>query len=41
VLAVRSAYAQALKERLDAADIGISPASKRELLGRVDVDGEA
>jgi len=41
VLAVRSAYAQALKERLDAADIGISPASKRELLGRVEVDGEA
>jgi len=41
VLAVRSAYAQAVKERLDEADIGISPASKRELLGRVEVGGGA
>lgn len=41
LFAVRSAYARAVKERLDAAGITISPASKRELLGRVEVaDGE-
>jgi small-conductance mechanosensitive channel len=41
--AVRSAYARAAKMRLDAAGVTISPASKRELLGRIDVeegDGE-
>ena len=37
VLAVRSAYAREIKARLDAAGIAISPASKRELQGRIDV----
>jgi small-conductance mechanosensitive channel len=37
VFAVRSAYARVAKERLEGADITISPASKRELLGRIDV----
>jgi small-conductance mechanosensitive channel len=35
---VRSAYARTAKRRLEAADVTISPPSKRELLGRVDVD---
>jgi small-conductance mechanosensitive channel len=38
VFAIRSAYARAAKERLDAAGITISPASKRELEGRIAVD---
>ncbi|WP_251342594.1 mechanosensitive ion channel family protein [Haloplanus halophilus] len=38
VFAVRSAYAREAKARLDAAGITISPASKRELQGRIDVD---
>jgi len=38
IFGVRSAYARAVKERLDAAGITISPASKRELLGRIEVD---
>jgi small-conductance mechanosensitive channel len=37
IFGVRSAYARAAKERLDAADVTISPASKRELLGRIEV----
>jgi len=41
VFEVRSAYAQDVKARLDQAGIDISPAAKRELLGHVDVDGEA
>jgi len=41
VFAIRSAYARAAKARLDEAGITISPASKRELQGRIDVaDGE-
>jgi len=36
---VRSRFARAAKERLEAADIAISPASKRELEGRIAVDG--
>jgi small conductance mechanosensitive channel len=38
IFGVRSAYARAVKQRLEAADITISPASKRELQGRVEVD---
>jgi small-conductance mechanosensitive channel len=41
VIAVRSAYARAVKRRLEAADITLSPASKRELQGRVALDREA
>ena len=41
VFGVRSAYARAVKQRLDDAGITISPASKRELQGRIDIDGEA
>jgi small-conductance mechanosensitive channel len=37
VFAVRSVYARAVKRRLDEANIAISPASKRELQGRIDV----
>jgi small-conductance mechanosensitive channel len=41
LFAIRSAYARAAKARLDEAGITISPASKRELQGRIDVaDGE-
>jgi len=40
VFAVRSAYARAVKDRLEAADITISPASKRDLQGRIDVEGD-
>jgi len=40
VFAVRSAYARAVKTRLDAAGISISPASKRDLEGRIAVEGE-
>jgi small conductance mechanosensitive channel len=39
IFGVRSAYARAVKRRLDEAGITISPASKRELLGRIEVDG--
>jgi small-conductance mechanosensitive channel len=38
IFGIRSAYARAVKRRLDAAGIAISPASKRELLGRIEVD---
>ena len=38
LFAVRSAYARAAKTRLDAAGIAISPASKRELQGRIAVE---
>ncbi|MFB6172386.1 MAG: mechanosensitive ion channel family protein [Haloarculaceae archaeon] len=38
VLAARSAYARAVKRRLDDAGITISPASKRDLRGRIAVD---
>jgi len=41
IFEIRSAYAQAVKTRLDDADITISPASKRELLGRIEVDDSA
>lgn len=40
IFGVRSAYARAAKDRLDEAGIAISPASKRELLGRIEVDGD-
>ncbi|MEF8856872.1 MAG: mechanosensitive ion channel domain-containing protein [Haloplanus sp.] len=39
VFAIRSAYARAVKRRLDEAGIAISPASKRELEGRIEVEG--
>jgi small-conductance mechanosensitive channel len=39
LLSVRSAYARAAKHRLDVAGITISPASKRELQGRIAVEG--
>jgi small-conductance mechanosensitive channel len=35
---IRSEYARAVKRRLDDAGISISPPSKRELLGRIDLD---
>jgi len=35
---VRSRYAQVVKDRLEAADVTISPSSKRELEGRITVD---
>ena len=38
IAAVRSRFARAAKERLEAADIAISPASKRELEGRIALD---
>jgi len=38
IFGIRSAYARAVKRRLDEADIAISPASKRELQGRIEVD---
>ena len=37
LFAIRSAYARAAKTRLDEAGITISPASKRELQGRIAV----
>ena len=40
IIAVRSAYARAVKRRLEAADTTLSPASKRELQGRVALDWE-
>ncbi|MFD1644202.1 mechanosensitive ion channel family protein [Haloarchaeobius litoreus] len=36
---IRSNYARRVKEQLDRAGITIAPASKRELLGRIEVDG--
>ncbi|WP_284013737.1 mechanosensitive ion channel family protein [Halobaculum litoreum] len=39
VFAVRSAYARAVKRRLEAADVEISPPAKREVRGRIDVGG--
>jgi len=38
IFGVKSAYAREAKRRLDEAGITISPASKRELLGRIGVD---
>jgi small-conductance mechanosensitive channel len=38
VFATRSAYAQSVKTRFEAAGLTISPASKRDLLGGIDVD---
>lgn len=38
---VRSAYAQAVKARLEAADITISPATERDLEGRIGIDERA
>jgi small-conductance mechanosensitive channel len=35
---VRSAYGRRVKQRLDGAGITLAPASKRELLGRIDVE---
>ena len=40
LLNVRSAYARSIKHRLEEAGITISPASKRELSGRIGVDDE-
>lgn len=40
LFAVRSAYARAAKARLEAADIVISPSSKRELLGRISIEDD-
>ena len=37
--AVRSAYARAVKSRLEEADIAISPPPERDLGGRIEVDG--
>jgi len=41
IFRVRSSYARAVKARLDDAGITISPASKRDLRGRIEVDGSA
>ena len=38
VFAVRSAYAKAAKDRLEAGGIAISPAAERELTGRISLD---
>jgi small conductance mechanosensitive channel len=38
IFGIRSAYARAVKRRLDDAGITISPASKRELQGRIEVE---
>jgi len=40
IFGVRSAYARTVKRRLDDAGITISPASKRELQGRIDIEDE-
>ncbi|GAB6861664.1 mechanosensitive ion channel family protein [Haloplanus litoreus] len=40
IFAARSAYALAVERRFDEAGITISPASKRELLGRIGVEGD-
>jgi small-conductance mechanosensitive channel len=39
ILDIRSNYARKAKQRLESSGITISPASKRELQGRIDVDG--
>jgi len=39
LLSVRSTFAQTVKTRLEQADVEISPASKRDLEGRIQVDG--
>jgi small-conductance mechanosensitive channel len=39
VFAVRSAYARAVKERLEAEGIDMTPAAERELSGRLRLDG--
>jgi small conductance mechanosensitive channel len=41
VLALRSAYARGLKERLEAAEMTISPPSKRDLEGRIELAEDA
>jgi small conductance mechanosensitive channel len=41
VFRIRSEYAREVKRRLDAEGITISPPSKRELLGRIAVEGDA
>lgn len=41
VLRIRSAYARAIKARLEDADITINPATKRDLEGRIEVDQSA
>jgi small conductance mechanosensitive channel len=41
VLALRSAYARELKERLEAAAVTISPPSKRDLEGRIELAEDA
>lgn len=38
ILAIRSAYARATKQRLEDADITISPASERDLQGRIGIE---
>lgn len=40
LFSIQSAYARAAKTRLEEAGVEISPASKRELEGRIEVDGE-
>ncbi|WP_338737721.1 mechanosensitive ion channel family protein [Haloplanus salilacus] len=40
IFEIRSRYARTVKERLDAAGIEISPASKRELRGRIEVSDD-
>lgn len=39
IFAVRSAYAEEVKTRLDAAGISISPPSEHDLQGRIEIDG--
>lgn len=41
IFGIRSAYARAVKTRLEGAGITVAPASKRELSGRIEVDGAA
>lgn len=41
IFGIRSAYVRAAKTRLEAAGITIAPASKRDLSGRIEVDGAA
>jgi small conductance mechanosensitive channel len=41
IFAVRSAFARAAKKRLEEDGVTISPASKRDLLGRIEVDESA
>jgi len=41
IFGIRSDYARAVKTRLDGAGVTIAPASKRDLRGRIEVDGAA